>query len=146
MTCIGSSANFDKFRAMSVIRRLAGPVFVFAGVMHFVIPKTYRRIMPPYVPAHMTMVYASGVAEIAGGVGLMSPRHRRPAGWWLIATLLAVFPANLHMALHADEFPKVPGGERGPVGPAPVPGRVHRLGAGRDAPAGLIRASHTPGG
>jgi len=93
-----------------VLRRLAGPFFVFAGVMHFVIPKAYRRIMPPYVPAHMTMVYASGVAEIAGGAGLMTARHRRRAGWWLIATLAAVFPANLHMALHPEEFPKVPGG------------------------------------
>ena len=112
MANIGSSANFDKFRAVSFIRRLAGPFFVFAGAMHFVVPKTYRRIMPPYVPAHMPMVYASGVAEIAGGAGLMLPRHRRRAGWWLIATLLAVLPANVHMALHADEFPKVPGGER----------------------------------
>jgi uncharacterized membrane protein len=102
--------NFDKFPAVSVIRRLAGPFFVFAGIMHFVIPRAYRRIMPPYVPAHATMVYASGVAEIAGGAGLMLPRHRRYAGWWLIATLLAVLPANLHMALHSDEFPKVPGG------------------------------------
>src|SRR6185437_16470165 len=66
--------------AMSVIRRLAGPFFVFAGVMHFVIPRAYRRIMPPYVPAHMTMVYASGAAEIAGGAGLMLPRQRRRAG------------------------------------------------------------------
>jgi uncharacterized membrane protein len=111
MAVIGSWAKFDKFRAMSVIRRLAGPFFVFAGVMHFVIPKTYRRIMPPYLPAHMPMVYASGVAEIAGGAGLMLPRHRRVAGWWLIATLLAVLPANVHMALHADEFHKVPGGK-----------------------------------
>jgi uncharacterized membrane protein len=112
MRVIGRPANFDKFRSMSVIRRLAGPFFVFAGVMHFVIPRTYRRIMPPYVPAHMTMVYASGAAEIAGGAGLMVPRHRRRAGWWLIATLLAVLPANVHMATHPDEFPKVPGGER----------------------------------
>jgi uncharacterized membrane protein len=97
---------------MRRIRDLAGPVFVFAGVMHFVIPKTYGKIMPPYVPAPEAMVYASGVAEIAGGAGLMLPRHRRLAGWWLIATLLAVFPANLHMALHPDEFPEVPGGAR----------------------------------
>ncbi len=93
-----------------MIRRLAGPTFVFAGVMHFVIPRAYKRIMPPYVPAHEAMVYASGVAEIAGGAALMVPRWRRPAGWWLIATLVAVFPANLHMALHPEEFPKVPGG------------------------------------
>ncbi|HEY3729411.1 MAG TPA: hypothetical protein VGL51_19700 [Solirubrobacteraceae bacterium] len=95
---------------MRLIRRLAGPTFVFAGVMHFVIPRAYRRIMPPYVPAHEAMVYASGVAEIAGGAGLMVPQWRRPAGWWLVATLIAVFPANLHMALHPEEFPKVPGG------------------------------------
>jgi uncharacterized membrane protein len=50
------------------------------------------------------------VAEIAGGAGLMVARTRRPAGWWLIATLIAVFPANLHMALHPEEFSKVPGG------------------------------------
>jgi uncharacterized membrane protein len=95
---------------MRPVRSLTGPFFVFAGVLHFVIPRTYRRIVPPYVPAPAAMVYASGVAEIAGGAGLMLPRHRRLAGWWLIATLAAVFPANLHMALHADEFPQVPGG------------------------------------
>jgi len=95
---------------MRALRQLPGPVFVVAGILHFVIPKVYRRIMPPYVPAPMAMVYASGVAEIAGGAGLMHPRLRRPAGWWLIATLVAVFPANLHMALHPDEFPQVPGG------------------------------------
>ena len=121
-TLIGSSANFDKFCAVPVIRRLAGPFFVFAGVMHFVIPKAYRRIMPPYVPAHLTMVYASGAAEIAGGAGLMVARHRRRAGWWLIATLVAVFPANLHMALHPEEFPKVPGGARALWARLPVQG------------------------
>lgn len=95
---------------MGTIRKLAGPFFVFAGVMHFVIPRTYRRIIPPYVPAPTAMVYASGVAEIAGGAGLMTARGRRLAGWWLIATLAAVFPANLHMALHPEDFSQVPGG------------------------------------
>ncbi len=92
------------------MRRLAGPLFVFTGVLHFVIPKVYARIVPPYLPAAEALVYASGVAEIAGGVGLMVPRWRRTGGWWTIATLLAVFPANLHMALHAEDFPEVPGG------------------------------------
>ena len=95
---------------MRRIRDLAGPFFVFAGVMHFVIPKTYKRIMPPYVPAPTAMVYASGVAEIAGGAGLMIPSRRQLGGWCLIATLITVFPANLHMALHPDEYPQVPGG------------------------------------
>jgi uncharacterized membrane protein len=97
---------------MRVIRKLAGPFFVFAGVMHFVKPKLYVRIVPPYIPAAEAMVYASGVAEIAGGAGLMHPRSRRPAGWWLIATMFAVLPANVHMAQHADQFPQVPGGAR----------------------------------
>ncbi len=78
--------------------------------MHFVVPGAYRRIVPPYLPVPDALVYASGVAEIAGGAGLIPKATRRSAGWWLIATLVAVFPANLHMALHADEFSKVPGG------------------------------------
>jgi uncharacterized membrane protein len=94
---------------MTLIRRLAGPFFVLAGLMHFVKPKLYRQIMPPYIPAQDAVVYASGAAEIAGGVGLMLPRHRTLAGWWLIATLAAVFPANLHMALNSDRYHKVPG-------------------------------------
>jgi uncharacterized membrane protein len=89
-------------------RPLAGPFFVFAGVMHFVIPRAYRRIVPPYLPAPKALVNVSGVAEIAGGVGLMSKAARRPAGWSLIATLIAVFPANVHMALRPEEFPRIP--------------------------------------
>ena len=77
--------------------------FVFAGVMHFVKPGFYERIMPPYVPYHREVVYASGVAEIACGVGAAVPALRRPwARWSLVALLLAVFPANVHAALHPE--------------------------------------------
>ena len=89
----------------------AGPVMTFAGVMHFVKPHWYMRIMPPYLPAHRELVYASGVAEIAGALGTMHPRTRRPAGLFLIATLLAVFPANVHMAVNPDDYRDVPGGQ-----------------------------------
>ena len=95
---------------MRRIYDLAGPFFVFAGFMHFVIPKTYKRIVPPYLPAPDALVYASGVAEIVGGAGLIAVRSRRLAGWWLIATLIAVFPANLHMACNPDDYSQVPGG------------------------------------
>jgi uncharacterized membrane protein len=95
---------------MRRLRQLVGPFFVFAGVMHFVIPRTYKKIVPPWVPAHEAMVYASGVAEIAGGVGMMVPARRRLAGRWLIATMVGVFPANLHMAMNAEDYPAVPGG------------------------------------
>lgn len=107
-------------RAMRAPRPVAGPFFVFAGVMHFVIPRTYKRIVPPYIPAPMAMVYASGVAEVAGGAGLLVTSQRRRAGWWLIATLIAVFPANLHMALHPEQFPQVPGGKRALWGRLPL--------------------------
>jgi uncharacterized membrane protein len=83
-----------------------------AGALHFLRPRVYMRIVPPYLPAPKAIVYASGVAEAAGGAGLMHPRWRRPAGWWLVATLVAVFPANLHMALNADQYPQIPGGAR----------------------------------
>ncbi len=89
--------------------RLFGPVFIFAGVMHFVIPKTYESIMPEWIPAHRALVYASGVAEIAAGGAVMHRRTRRFGGRLSVATLLAVFPANVHMALHPERYP-VPGG------------------------------------
>jgi uncharacterized membrane protein len=93
-----------------VLRKLVGPFFILAGTLHFVNPRPYRKIMPSWVPAPDAMVYASGVAEIAGGVGMLVPSRRRLAGGWLVATMIGVFPANLHMARHPEEFPKIPGG------------------------------------
>jgi uncharacterized membrane protein len=55
--------------------------------------------MPEYLPAHDLLIAVSGVAEIAGGIGLLIPSLRRAAGWGLIALLLAVFPANVEMLL-----------------------------------------------
>ena len=97
---------------MRVIRSLFGPVFILAGLMHFIAPTFYLRIMPPWLPAHEALVNISGVAEIAGGAALMSsrPEVRRAGGLLSIATLVAVFPANVHMALNPDDFPDVPGG------------------------------------
>ena len=86
-----------------------GAFFIGAGVMHFVIPRTYASIVPDYLPAHRALVYASGVAEIAGGAGVMHPRTRAAASWWSVATLVAVFPANVHMAVHPERY-RVPGG------------------------------------
>lgn len=85
--------------------RLFGPVFVFAGIMHFVIPRTYESIMPDWLPAHRALVYASGVAEIAGGAAVLHPRTRRFGSRLSIATLLGVYPANVHMALHPERYP-----------------------------------------
>jgi uncharacterized membrane protein len=90
--------------------RTFGPFFVLAGAMHFAIPRTYEAIVPDYVPRKRAMVYASGVAEIAGGVSVLAPRTRRAGAWWSIATLVAVFPANVHMAVNHERYRKVPGG------------------------------------
>ncbi len=91
--------------------RLLGLLFVGAGVNHFVIPRPYRQIVPPWtgrVADADTIVAVSGVAEVAGGLGVLVPATRRISGWWLIALLVAVFPANLHMALNPNEFPRIP--------------------------------------
>ena len=79
--------------------------FAVAGVNHFVNPAFYVAIMPPYLPAHLELVYLSGLLEVLGGLALLPQRTRVLAGWGLIALLVAVYPANLHMALHPELFP-----------------------------------------
>jgi uncharacterized membrane protein len=102
---------------MLAVKLRAAPTFaaffVGAGVMHFVIPKTYASIMPDWLPRQRELVYASGVAEIAGGALVLHPDTRRIGSLWSIATLLAVFPANVHMAINPDRYRKVPGGPAG---------------------------------
>jgi uncharacterized membrane protein len=83
---------------------------MFAGIMHFVIPRAYESIVPNYLPQRRALVYASGVAEIAGGATVLHPRTRRIGSWWSIATLIGVFPANIHMALHPERYRSIPGG------------------------------------
>lgn len=83
--------------------------WILAGTMHFVIPRTYEAIMPPQLKQwKRELVIASGVAEAVGGLAVLPERTRRPARWWLLATLAAVFPANVHMAVNAEDFPKLP--------------------------------------
>jgi uncharacterized membrane protein len=72
-------------------------LFLVAGVLHFVIPTLYVRIMPPYLPSPLALVYLSGVAEIVGGIGLLVPTTRKAAGVGLILLLVAVFPAHVEM-------------------------------------------------
>jgi uncharacterized membrane protein len=67
---------------------------------HFLNPSPYEAMMPSYLPRPTALVWISGIAEIIGGVGLMIPFARRAAGWGLIVLLLAVFPANVNVALH----------------------------------------------
>ncbi|MCR9145205.1 MAG: DoxX family protein [bacterium] len=68
----------------------------FAGVMHFVNPEFFLKIVPPYLPFPLALVYLSGVAEIVLAIGLVIPRFRRLAAWGVILLLIAVFPANVY--------------------------------------------------
>jgi uncharacterized membrane protein len=84
--------------------RALAAFFVVAGALHFLRPSEYRAIVPPYVPRPREVVAVSGVAELAGGLAVLSPRLRPCARWWLVALLVAVFPANVHMALHPEQI------------------------------------------
>jgi len=87
-------------QARTISRWVLTVFMVGAGVNHFLVPATYVAMMPSALPAHELLVYVSGVAEILGGLGLILPATRRLAAWGLIALLIAVFPANLNMALN----------------------------------------------
>jgi uncharacterized membrane protein len=98
---------------------LCGPFFVAAGALHFVRPRMYVAIVPDYLPAHRELVYASGVAEALGGAGLLHPATRRLAGRLLVATLVAIFPANVWMAQHPERY-RVPGGRAALIARLPL--------------------------
>jgi len=87
-------------RLKVALRWLLAVAMVTVGVTHFTSPGGFVSIVPPYLPAPLLLVHLSGVAEIAGGVGIVVPRVRRAAGWGLIALYIAVFPANIHMAVN----------------------------------------------
>ncbi len=83
-------------------RNLLALFFVMAGILHFVLMPRYIGVMPPWLPCHCALVIISGVAEIAGGVGVLWPVTRRWAGYGLIALCLAVLPANVQMLFNAQ--------------------------------------------
>jgi uncharacterized membrane protein len=78
--------------------------FVLAGVNHFVNPDFYLRMMPPFLPAPLFLIYLSGFFQISLGVLLLVPRFSRRAAYGLIALLIAVFPANIYMAANPHLF------------------------------------------
>lgn len=85
-------------------RYLFAVFFIAAGVNHFVNPDFYVGIMPPYLPWHLALVYTSGIAEIVLGGMLFVRRWMNLAAWGLIALLIAVFPANVHMAMNPELY------------------------------------------
>jgi uncharacterized membrane protein len=94
-----------------ILRILLAVFVITAGILHLVTPAPFVRIMPPYLPYHLELVYISGCFEILGGIGLLLPPVSRAAAWGLIALFIAVFPANINMAInhiHLDGIPHSP--------------------------------------
>ena len=82
--------------------------FINVGIDHFINPDFYLSIMPPAFPMHAEAVYVSGFFEILGGICVLIPSLRIIAGWGLVALLVAVYPANIYMALTPEAFPDIP--------------------------------------
>jgi uncharacterized membrane protein len=80
-------------------------LFTFAGTMHFLRPRFFEAIVPPAIEEQKKEVVAiSGGAEIAGAALVLHPASRRFGRWWLLALLVAVFPANIHMAVNPEQI------------------------------------------
>jgi len=88
---------------MTWSRRLLAAFFSFMGALHFAIPRSFEAIVPRGIPAKEA-VAVSGVAEIAGGLMVLHPASRRLGRWWLLALLISVFPANVHMAVNPEQI------------------------------------------
>lgn len=103
---------FDIIRKNKELLRVILTVcIIVVGLLHFAIPEPFVRIVPDVLPYPLTLVYISGVFEILGGIGLVVPTVSRAAAWGLIALFIAVFPANINMAvnhIHIDNIPDSP--------------------------------------
>lgn len=91
-----------------ISRYLLALFFIGAGANHFLSPEIYLSMMPPWLPAHLLMNQISGAAEIAGGIGILIPKTRKAAAIGLILLLIAIFPANLHVALNGWPEANIP--------------------------------------
>ena len=101
-------SNSGAARRRIIFRWLLALFFIGAGINHFVMPRFYETLVPPGFPSPKILVIVSGLAEIAGGMGVLVRPLRRAAGWGLIALLVAVYPANIYMALHPGHFSIAP--------------------------------------
>jgi len=91
-----------------VMKYLCAVFFIGAGINHFRDPQFYLQIMPPSLPWHRALIFISGFFEIALGVLLLIPKFTPLAAWGLILLLIAVYPANIHMALNYTNYPGLP--------------------------------------
>lgn len=95
-------------RVKSGVRVLVAVAMTAIGVAHFASPQPFLKIVPAWLPAPLALVYISGVFEVLGGVGLLVPKARVAAAWGLVALYIAVFPANINMAVNEIQLGDAP--------------------------------------
>ena len=89
------------------IRIFISTLFIISGCSHFLFTDYYLKIMPQYLPWHLLLVRLSGILELALAILLLFPKWKKSAGIGLIVLLIAIFPANIQMAIHPDLYAKI---------------------------------------
>ena len=91
-------------KTKTILKWTLGIIYILAGTNHFINPDFYLKMMPPIFPAHLFLIYLSGIFEILFGVLLLVPRFSRIGAWGIIGTTIAVTPANIYMAMNPEMF------------------------------------------
>jgi uncharacterized membrane protein len=89
-------------RRKEIFRGILAISIIVVGCTHFLKPLEYAKIVPPQLPNSVELVYISGFFEILGGIGLLIPLISAAAAWGLVLLFIAVFPANIYLAIHSD--------------------------------------------
>lgn len=98
---LASKVSLNPMKNFKDNARIAtGFAFIFTGVLHFMMPEKFMEMMPAFLPVPHLLIYLSGIFEIFGGIGLIISKTKRYAAIGLILLLLAVFPANIYVALN----------------------------------------------
>lgn len=103
-----NSSSIAPNRLKKVFQILLSLFIIIAGTLHFIKPEPFVKIVPDYLPYHLELVYISGFFEILFGIGLLIPSRSRAAAWGLILLFIAVFPANINMAVNNIPIQGVP--------------------------------------
>jgi uncharacterized membrane protein len=98
----------SSLRRKEILRGILAVAISVVGILHFVRPDQFAKIVPPELPYPVALVYISGVFEILGGIGLLIPCVSVAAAWGLIALFIAVFPANINQAIHSIPIEGIP--------------------------------------
>ncbi len=98
----------SKFDLRSGLRYVLAAFMVVAGTLHWLTPDPFVKIVPAFLPYPLALVYISGFFEILGGIGLLVPRVSQLAAWGLVALFIAVFPANINMAVNRISLDGIP--------------------------------------